>query len=117
MMSLGICVDLTVIYEIQEVFFALIMLSKNTEESRDLLACKAFLYNKINGKSTKFLLKINFKLEESWVNGLIDASENFHKKRSNIENVFCMPDLPQYLKFLGRTVFLWSAVLPAMIGA
>ena len=93
------------------------MLSKNTEESRDLLACKAFLYNKINGKSTKFPLKINFKLEESWVNGLIDTSENFHKKRSNIENVFYMPNLPQYLKYLGRTVFLWSSVLPAMIGA
>ena len=57
MRSLGICVDMKNIQEIQEVFLALIIVSKNSEESRDLLACKSFLYDKINNTKSKFPLK------------------------------------------------------------
>lgn len=113
--SLILCIDLGSFEEIKNVFGAVIFLASQEKEAKETLKCRQFLELFIEGKSMESPIEFISTPDSSWVQQLIKQSENFQYHSYNLKNSSYYPELPKYMKYLGRLIMLWSPLISNLV--
>jgi hypothetical protein len=116
--SLVLSVTLTNFTELHIIFTCVILIANQKKESKETLLAKNLLQKFITTNEVGSApVNVSVNIKHDWVSSIVEEIRTINCKEMVIKNTHYFPELVSYLCYVGRLAYMWSNVIPAMVGS